>query len=279
MTALAALCGTAVGAGIWLIIAGLRGREPSPARRRRAPELDGRLLVRAALGVGGALAGLLVTGWPVGALLAGALAVAAPGLVGGKAAREAELAKIEAIATWTEMVRDTVAAGSGLSEAIRATAPVAPGPLRAAVGRLALRMERGDQAGALRAFAEEVADPLADLVVTALVLAVTEQARRLGELLGALAAAIRDQAAMRLRVEASRARTRTVAAAVAGIAAVSAVGFLAFDRAYLRPYDTAVGQLVLAAVGACFAGAFWLLARMGRIATPERFVLTPEARP
>ena len=39
-----------------------------------------------------------------------------------------------------------------------------------------------------------------------------------------------------------------------------------------------VATLVLAAVGACFAGAFWMLARMGRIATPERLELRPEAR-
>ena len=278
MTALAALCGAAVGAGLWLVAAGLRGREVLARPRRSMAQLDGRLLVRAGFAVGGFVAGLAATGWPVAAVGAAALAVSLPALVGGKTAREAELAKIEAIATWTEMVRDTVAAGSGLGEAIRATAPVAPAPLRHAVGRLALRMERGDQAGALRAFAEEVADPMADLVVTALVLAVTEQAAKLRDLLGALAAAIREQAAMRLRVEASRARTRTVAAAVAAIAAASAVGFLAFDRAYLRPYDTAVGQLVLASVGACFAGAFWLLARMGRIATPQRFVLVSEVR-
>jgi len=276
VSALAALCGAGFGAGVWMIFTALRGRDApaSPGRRLLLQPNDG-LLVRAALAVGGFAAGLAATGWPVGAVLAGALAGALPSLIGGKAARAAELAKIEAIATWTEMVRDTVAAGSGLTEAIRVSAPVAPRPLRDPVSRLALRMERGNHAAALRAFGDELGDPMGDLVVTALVLAVTEQARGLAELLGALAVAIRDQAAMRLRVEASRARTRTVAAAVAAIAAVSAIGFLAFDRAYLKPYGTAVGQLVLAVVGLCFAGAFWMLAHMGRIATPERFMLDP----
>jgi Flp pilus assembly protein TadB len=238
--------------------------------------MDGRLLMRAAICVASFVVAFAVTGWLVGAVAAGALAAYLPAVLGGKAAREAQLAKIEAIATWTEMVRDTVSAGSGLSEAIRATAAVAPGPLRDAVQRLTLRMDRGDHASALRAFGDEVADPMADLVVTALVLAVTEQARRLGELLGALASAIREQAAMRHRVEAGRARTRSVATAVAGIAAVSAVGFLAFDRTYLRPYGTAAGQLVLGVVCGCFAIAFWMLGRMGRIATPERFALQQE---
>ena len=273
MTALALLCGASVGAGLWLVVLGLRG-QPAVRTGRITPAVDGRLLVRVALGVAAFMVVILVTGWPVGAILGGALAMSAPGLVGGRAAREAELAKIEAIASWAEMLRDTVAAGSGLAEAIRASAPIAPSPIREAVAGLAVRMDRGGMVGGLGWFGDEVADPMADLIVAALTVAATEQAKRLGDLLGSLASATRDQAAMRLRVEAGRARTRTVAGAVAGIAAASAVGFLAFDRPYLQPYDTAVGQLMLGLVGACFGGAFWLLTRMGRIPTPARLILS-----
>ena len=45
----------------------------------------------------------------------------------------------------------------------------------------------------------------------ALILAAEHQAQRLGELLGSLAQAARDQATMGLRVEGGRARTRTAA--------------------------------------------------------------------
>ena len=233
-------------------------------------------MIRLGLGATAFLVAVGLTGWPVAAVLIGALAAALPSMVGGRAQREQQLAKIEAVAAWAEMLRDTVAAGSGLSEALRATAPVAPAPLRPAVEGLSVRMDRGDVVTALRWFGDEVADPMADLVVAALTMAATEQARRLGDLLGTLAAATREQAAMRLRVEASRARTRTVSAAVAGIAAASAVGFLMFDRSYLQPYDTAVGQLVLAGVGGCFGMAFWLLARMGRIPNPPRLTVRSE---
>lgn len=84
-----------------------------------------------------------------------------------------------------------------------------PPPIRTEVVTLAVRLERERLVPALAAFAEEVADPTCDLVVAALVLAAGHQARRLGELLGTLAATAREQATMRLRVEAGRARTRT----------------------------------------------------------------------
>src|SRR5881394_1052824 len=156
MIALAALCGATFGGGVWLIVLGLRGPEPGGVRRWSRPHADGRILVRVAFSVAGFLAGWVVTGWPMGAVMTAALAAYLPAVLGGKAAREAQLAKIEAIATWTEMVRDTVAAGSGISEAIRATAPIAPGPLREPVQRLTLRMDRDDHGTALRTFGNEV---------------------------------------------------------------------------------------------------------------------------
>ncbi len=110
-------------------------------------------------------------------------------------------------------------AAAGLEQAIIATAPVAPLPIRAEVVTLAVRLEGERLAPALRAFADEVADPTGDLVVAALVLAAEHQAQRLGELLGSLAAAARDQATMRLRVEAGRARTRTSVKVVVGVTA------------------------------------------------------------
>src|SRR5207247_8158418 len=126
--------------------------------------------------------------------------------------------------------------------------------------------------------ADDVADPMADLVVAAVLTAATQQTRRLGELLGALAATIRDQAGMRLRVEAGRARTRVTAKAVAGVSIASAVFLIAFDRGFLRPYDSPLGQVVLLLIGACFAGAFWLLARMGRPVPPPRLLPSPAHR-
>ena len=179
---------------------------------------------------------------------------------------------IEAIAGWAEMLRDTMAGAAGLEQAIVATATVAPLPIRAEVVTLSVRLEGERLAPALRAFADEVADPTCDLVVAALILAAEHQAQRLGELLGSLAQAARDQATMRLRVEAGRARTRTSVRVIVGATGGLALGLAVLNRGYLAPYDSAVGQLVLLLVGGVFAAAFMWLAKMTRPASVERFL-------
>jgi Flp pilus assembly protein TadB len=231
-------------------------------------------MLRFGLAVGaGVLAGA-VTRWPVGALLGAGAAAMVPGLASGRAARQATIARAEAIAAWAEMLRDTLAGAAGLEQAIIAVAPVAPAPIRRQVLALAGRLDRQQLALALGAFADELADPTADLVVAALLLASRSQARRLGELLGALARAARDDATMRLRVEAGRARTRTSARIVVGVTLAMAVGLVVTNRGYLEPYNSVSGQLVLAGVGGLFGAAFWLLGRMARIQAPQRLLGT-----
>jgi tight adherence protein B len=272
VSALAALCGAGVGLGLVLAVAGWRGVDlPRPARR-----LDRRRIERANLRIGLAVgAGVVVgaaTGWPVGAVLAALAGWGAPGMWGGARRHQAAVGRIEAVAGWAEMLRDTMAGAAGLEQAIIATATLAPLPIRAEVATLAVRLE-GERLGpALRIFADEVADPTCDLVVAALILAAEHQARRLGELLGSLAAAARDQATMRLRVEAGRARTRTSVKVIVGATGALVAGLALFNRGYLAPYDTATGQLVLVLVGAVFAVAFMWLARMTRPVVVDRFL-------
>ncbi len=272
MTALAGLLGAGVGLGLVFAWAGWRGVTlPRSARSPTRPKVE-RATLRLGLAAGGAVVVGAATGWPVGALLAGLAGWGLPGLLGGTKGRGDGLARIEAVAGWAEMLRDTMAGAAGLEQAIVATAAVAPLPIRAEVATLAVRLEGERLAPALRGFADEVADPTMDLVVAALVLAAEHQASRLGELLGSLAQAARDQATMRLRVEAGRARSRTSVKVVVGVTAGLALGLAVLNRSYLAPYDSALGQLVLLLVGAMFAGAFVWLSHMTRPSAPERFL-------
>lgn len=275
--ALAALCGAAVPAGLLLVVAGIRGTRPTsprparPARAARRPVA--RVRVRLALAIGAGLAVALLTRWPVGALLAAGLGWWWPTLYEPKTARQAAIARVEAVAAWTEMLRDTLAAAAGLEQAILSTVSVASDPIRAELARLAVRLKRHDPLGAaLRAFADDLADPSADLVVSALILASELRAQRLGELLGALAASTRDEVAMRLRVETQRSRTRTSARLIVVFTLVLAGALILLNRAYLKPFDTALGQLVLVVVGLAFGLAFWWLQRMAKLDAPERFL-------
>jgi hypothetical protein len=226
--------------------------------------------VRIAVAVLAAAVAAVGTGWPVGALVAGVGGFLLPGGTGGKADRARELARMEAIAGWTEMLRDTLAGAGGLEQSIIACAAVAPSAIRAEVLRLAARLERERLVTALRAFARELDDPTGDLVVAALLFAAENSPKRLGVLLGTLAESARAEVEMRLRVDTGRARTRTAVRIVVIVTAVFVGGLVAFNRSYLKPYDSATGQLVLLLIGLCFGVSFWWLSRASRFHREER---------
>src|SRR5438128_1548099 len=116
MTLLAALVGLLAGTGILLIADGARAR-PRPAIVR-ATAMPAELRARTAAAVAAGLAVLVATRWPVAAAAAAALGWFARDLFGGRVAREREAARVEAIASWTEMLRDTMSGAHGLEEAV-----------------------------------------------------------------------------------------------------------------------------------------------------------------
>lgn len=268
----------AAGAGLGVVGVGwaLLGRR-SGADDRGAPVhiARGRFGPVRVLGIlGAAVLGLAITGWPVAGVLAAGAATALPWLWAETADhRRAE--RHEAVALWTEMLRDTLHASVGLSQAILATAPIAPEVIRSSVQSLAQRLEAGvPMARSLRAFADELDDASADAVVCALLLAAGARAQRLGDVLGALADATREDVAMRWRVETMRASARSGVR----IVVVFSVGFVAalivFAHGYLAPFATPVGELVLLGVGACDGLGLWLFVRLTRGAAPPRLLPT-----
>ena len=265
-----AIVGLLVGVGVWLAIAGIIG---APERQRPPRTLHWEeWWWRAAIVVVAVALGWALTGWPAAGVLAGVAGWVAPMLLGTRRRRDAMIARSEAIAVWAEMLRDTITSHAGLREAIAVTARVAPSPIRREVQQLSARAEHGPLPAALRQFAAEVADPVADLVVAALVIAAERQAQRLAELLSQIASAARDQSAMRLRVETGRARTYASSKALVVITLGLAVGLIMFSPTFMRPYNSATGQLVLIGIGALFAGAMFSLVQLGRPATVPRLL-------
>lgn len=274
MVLIGAVCGAGVGLGLLLIVLGVRGTQPPPPRRPARQVLAAEpLLVQALVAFAAALAMYVLTRWVVGAALAAMVAVLLPR--SWKRAREqhALVDRTEAIAAWTEMLRDTLSAAAGLEQAIVTTAPNAPEPIRGEVTRVARLLDRGERlVPALRRLADDLANPAADLVVAALVTAAQKEARDLVPLLSSLARSTRAEAEMRLRVHASRARLRTAVRVVVGSLGLFAGGLILFNPTYLKPYRTLEGQLVLLVVGGIFALGYVMLQRMARIRGPERFL-------
>jgi tight adherence protein B len=288
-TVLAAVLGLGVGVGLLLVIIGWRGVDPnrppgllSRARLRHGQDTrprDQRRALRIALAVAAWVLTGVITGWVVGAVLAGLAVWALPHVLGRDPAHARRVARIEAIATWTEMLRDTLSAAAGLEQAILATAPLAPPAIRGEITDLATRIENGDRlAPSLRHLADDLADPTGDLVIAALVLASEQQARQLGDLLGSLAHAAREQASMRMRIEAGRARTRTSVRVIVGTTLAFAVAVVLLNRPYLSAYDSAVGQIVLLGIGVLFALGFAWLVRIATVSEPDRFLRAARTR-
>lgn len=285
---LAALLGLGTAVGLVLVAVGLTAREHGPADldspsrlasffARRAP-LDRRRVVLC-LAVGLIVA--VVTRWPVAACLAAAGAWALPQIIGPDRDHARRVARIEAIATWTESLRDNLSGAAGLEQAISASAIESPEPIREEVSRLATRLFRGWRiSDALRAFAAELADPTADLVVAGLLMAARGAAGQLGDVLGELATSARAKAASRQRIAAGRKRNRTSARVIIGATLAMAGILTLIDTGYLAPFNTVFGQMVLLlGVGGAFSFAFWWIARLMRDRDTGRILEGVTGRP
>ncbi|RJL33551.1 type II secretion system F family protein [Bailinhaonella thermotolerans] len=280
-TLIALLGGAGVGGGLFLLGLAIRGVRPKPAAPGggRRSELLRRLSTRTGLGVIIGSIVLVVTRWPVLAGGAVLMVIAWHGLVGGAAEERAAMRRLEALAAWTESLRDTIAGAAGLEQAIpasiRAAAPSLQPHLRTMVDRLHTRMPLPD---ALQRFADELDDPSADLVVAALILNARLRGPGLRDVLGALAVSAREELDMRRRVEAERRATRRSVQIVVGFSLAFAAGVIIMNRSYVEPYDDLIGQIVLIGVGGLYGAGFAWMRRLAKFTKPERLLQTAAAQ-
>jgi Flp pilus assembly protein TadB len=276
---LALLAGGVVGGGMLLVIAALIGwapPQPGEARPGLAQRVDLRALFRRLLiALAAALVTLLITRWPVAALASGLLGFFARSLFGGAAHSRAEIAKLEALASWTESLRDTIAGAVGLEQAIPATYNAAGVSLKRPVGLLIDRLRtREPLPDALMKFADDLADTSADLIVAALVLNARLRGPGLRDVLGSLSVAAREELDVRGRIEAGRKSIRRSVQIIVGLTMVIVLGLTLLNRRYVAPYSSPSGQIALAVVFGFFGAGFLWLRRLAEFEVPERFLTT-----
>jgi hypothetical protein len=231
---------------------------------------------------GAAAAGLAVvaaSGWLVAALVVGVGCWHAIGMWQRRhAGGVSDLERIDALASWIENLRDVLIAGDQPVGAINATVATCPPAIRPQVRRLAAGLGRQDPAIVFRRFADDIDDPLGDLVAAGLLIAVQRGART-AAVLGSLAEQARRQSDRRRLVEAERAPIRREVTLLTVIMGALVVGLLVFGRAeYLEPYDQAGGQLFLAVVLAIYAALLVRVQRLARFPRPSRFLTAGAAR-
>ena len=97
--------------------------------------------------------------------------------------------------------------------------------------------------------------------------------------LTSLAASAREELEMRRRVVASRSSTRRSVQIVVGISVFFVLGMALFNKDYVEPYSSAVGQLVLLIVLALFAAGFMWMRALSVFELPARFLFQADDAP
>lgn len=256
-------------AGLLIVVAGSRGMLPTLTN---ADERYGFGLIPLRIAIGLVLASLLFlfTGWVVAGIYGGVIGFLAPSQWLAARRRREAIERVEAIATWAETLRDTMAASAGLQQALRLSAAVAPKPIRTEVRSLVARLQHQSVPQALRKFAGEVRHPLADQIVASIILASLRSAGSLRPILAMTSAAARDTGAMEREIEAARSSSFQQARIAVTISVGLMLFMIAQNREFLVPFDTFVGQIALAIVLGAFFGAIVVIYRMSRPLPPER---------
>jgi Flp pilus assembly protein TadB len=269
--ALAVLTGAGVGAGILLVLAGWRGDRIGSDRAR----IDPQRLRRFAAGIAAGIVVLVATRWIAVAVGAAVLVVGYDALFGGTRRARGALDRLDALAGWTESLRDMVASGVALPEALPASVTAAAPSIHHQLTGFADRLAgREPVETALRALADDLDDGGADLILAALILNVRAQGRSLEAVLTALAGSTRAELKVRRSIDAERRSTRRAVQVVIAVTVTSALGLALGNPTYVTPYRTVTGQLVLTVVVAIFAAGFLWLARLSAMPISPRLLDT-----
>lgn len=287
ITLAALLGGMALAGAVVLMVTGLKKVPvaPQPTRRRRlspgqawarytrrpAGKAGRQRDVRLVAGVVAGAALFVFTGWLIAIPLVPAVMLLLP-ILFGKAPRS-DVALLEALDRWVRTLATTLPGGRSVTQALRGSRSSAPPLLAEEVGELVDRLNWGwDPQEALQQFADRLDSPDADAVVASLKLAITHT-----EGITANLVSIADSLQERLRalrqIENERDRPRQTARIVTVISGLMIASTALFGRGYFAPYNTPLGELIVAVLALAYVGSLILLYRMAMPRRRERILI------
>lgn len=283
MSALASVCVAAAVAGALLVVAGLL---PAPERPTARPPSRLRELLatfryrvtrrRRIVLVAGIAAGVLMwalSGWIVYLVGIPLAAFAIPVLLDNGDAQE-RLTRLDALESWTRNLAGLTISGASLEQTVAASLPSTPPAIAPQVSTLVARINaRWRTDDALRTFADDLDDPTADLLVMHLLLADRMRGPGLARALDDLAESIGEEVRVRRQIDADRAKSRQNVRIITLTTLLLLVA-LPFARDFMAPYDSPLGQLLLATWMALYAGILVWLKRI-TVARPTARTLVP----
>jgi Flp pilus assembly protein TadB len=263
--------GAVAGLGLLLVYAGLT----RPATRHPEDPGSARLLLGGV--VVGLLAGVgawLVSGWPVLILAAIAAGLLLPRAWTARTQAAEQAARSEAVAEVAAGLRDGVRGGLGVTDALGGLARFGPPALRGELTEVAAQAAILGLPQALEGFARRLGDPLADLLAATLALNHRLGGRNLAEVLDELAAAIRAEARTLREVRARQAQQRLSARLVAAAPVGILLAIRQTNPTYLAPFNTPLGQGVLALALLLVATGYAAMVRLAKPPTGTRLLPT-----
>jgi Flp pilus assembly protein TadB len=283
-TLLGALCGLVFAAGILSVVTGLVPRartrtlnvDNAEAKMAEKAGLDRRQLRLVALAV---CAGFLVfafTGWFAPALIFGGAVWLIPHTMATRAEVRRDRERLRALASWIEIIRDLFGSGAGIEDAIVVSQRHTGKAIAVDVAQLVIDTQVRGSRTALVAFGDAFANPVADEVVWALLIAMERSSSAISEVLGKAAARTRERVATQEKLDAKRSSRFTVVNTMVAMTFLLGVAMVALNPAYQSYYSTLVGQLVLTTIIFLQGGGFVALVRMGRHQVGYRLPVTDQ---
>ncbi|GAB2711541.1 type II secretion system F family protein [Kitasatospora kifunensis] len=293
---MAAVGGSLAVAGVLVAVVGLVGTTAPPVARPTGPIerwlragdgqdgagplsvwADRRLLVSGAAGAG--LLVWLLTSWPLGGLLTAAAIVGMPWILQPGRGSKQQIQRLEALEEWVRRLADIHTAGMSLEQAVASSVRSAPALIAPQIGRLTARLASGWQARlAYRAFADEMNDASVDSVAALMIMHAADRGAGLSAALRELAGQLSEEVLMRRKVEADREKPRTNFRWVS-LFCMAAFALSMLSGAYVQPYNTITGQLVLLALAAAFVAVLVWMRRMALTPPAPRFLAPADHDP
>lgn len=257
----ALLLGTVLGLGALLIFDAIARPDVRPSPMR----LVDRLGPKGAAAIGGAGAAFAVTGWPAAVAACAILGWIAPTALDRVRGDKERLARTEAIAELASRIRDLLRSGMGIHDALKQASINPPSVITAEINRLVADARVSGLSEAAGRFAARIEDETASLFSSALGLAERVGSGYTSELLDSLAESAQARAAVLREAHARQAHNKTSARIVAAAPVLLLLAIRRANPAFLEPFDTALGQMVLVLSFAMIATGYVAMKRMGQL--------------
>jgi tight adherence protein B len=172
-----------------------------------------------------------------------------------------------------EHLRDAIRTGLSVPEALAGLARTGPESLRTDFARLTHETRLIGFERALAAMRDRLADPVFDVVASALLINDRLGGRQVSQVLERLAEATRAQLRMQHEVRAQQGRTVLSARIVAAAPLVALVGLRATNPRYLAIFDSLAGQIVLVGCGLSVALGYAAMLYLTRLPGQKRVLV------